>query len=55
MILGGEQIDDLLLVGGIEEPALGFDAGGEKRDEKIAMIFGPGALGEDAGGLIGAD
>src|SRR5258705_4309611 len=55
MILGGEEIDDLLLVGRVQKPALRFDAGGKKRDEQIAMILGPGALGEDARSLIRAD
>src|SRR5690242_21231536 len=55
MVLSGEEIDSLLLVGRIQKPALGFDTGREKRDENIAMLPGPGALGEDAGRLIWAD
>ena|ERR1700756_2986383 len=55
MVLGGEEVDNLLLVDRIEKPALGFYARREKRNEKITMILGPGTLGEEARGLIGAD
>src|SRR5216683_7384356 len=50
VILSGEEIDDLLLVCGVKEPSLGFDASGEKRDEEFTVILGPGALGEEARG-----
>ena len=55
VVLRGEEIDDLLLVRRIQKPALRFNAGGEKRDEKIVVILGPGALGKDASSLIWTD
>src|ERR1700675_1233984 len=55
MILGGEQIDDLLLVGRVKKPALGFDAGGKKCDEQFAVILCPCPLGEETCGLIRPD
>src|SRR5215470_14217449 len=55
MVFANEQVDDLLLVGWIEEPTLRLDAGGKKSDEKFAMLLGPEALREKARGLIGAN
>src|SRR5215475_9503605 len=50
MVLGGKEVNDLLLVLRVEQPALRFDVSSEKCDEEITMFLGPGALGEKASG-----
>src|SRR5215472_10746411 len=51
----GHQLDNLLFVFGPHQPVLSFNDCTEKANQRLAMPFCPGALGEETRGLVRAN